>query len=115
MDKKQREMNISNNHRIAKNTAMLYFRQIVVLAVSLYTSRLVLNALGAEEYGIYQVVGGFVAMLNIISGAFTVAITRFMSHEYISENPDDIRKCYSTALIIQATTGIWTYINGFSV
>lgn len=102
----QEKTNISNNQRIAKNTIMLYIRQIVILAVSLYTSRLVLHALGAEEYGVYQVVGGFVAMFNIISGAFTVAITRFMSHEYISENPDDIRKCYSTALIIQAVTGM---------
>lgn len=105
MDNNREKMNISNNQRIAKNTLMLYIRQIVILAVSLYTSRLVLNALGAEEYGIYQVVGGFVAMFNIVSGAFTVAVTRFMSHEYISENPDDIRKCYSTALIIQAATG----------
>ena len=105
MKTNQKIGDISNNHRIAKNTAMLYIRQIIVLVVSLYTSRLVLNALGAEEYGIYQVVGGFVAMFNVISGAFTVAITRFMSHEYISENPDDVRKCYSTALIIQATTG----------
>ena len=106
MNKNQQKKEISNNHRIAKNTVMLYIRQVIVLAVSLYTSRLVLKALGAEEYGIYQVVGGFVAMFNIISGAFTVAITRFMSHEYISENSDDVRKCYSTALIIQMMTGM---------
>lgn len=106
MDSNPKGMDISNNRRIAKNTAMLYIRQIIVLAVSLYTARLVLKALGAEEYGIYQVVGGFVAMFNIISGAFTVAITRFMSYEYISENPDDVRKIYSTALIIQAATGL---------
>lgn len=106
MDNNQGKIYISNNQRIAKNTAMLYFRQIVVLAVSLYTSRLVLSALGAEEYGVYQVVGGFVTMFNVISGAFTVAITRFMSHECISENPNDIQKCYSTALVIQTTIGM---------
>ena len=97
---------------------MLYIRQILILAVGLYTSRLVLNALGTDDYGVYQVVGGFVMMFSIVSGAFTVAITRFMSHEYVSQDPDDVRKCYSTALIIQtalgmviclliATVGVW--------
>lgn len=116
---------ISNNQRIAKNTAMLYIRQILILAVGLYTSRLVLNALGTDDYGIYQVVGGFVAMFNIVSGAFTVAITRFMSHEYVSEDPDDVSRCYSTALMIQtalgliicllvATVGVW-YVRNIMV
>ena len=51
-----------NNKRIAKNTLFLYFRQLLVMAVSLYTVRVVLAELGAEDYGIYNVVGGFVAM-----------------------------------------------------
>lgn len=109
---------ISNNQKIFKNTMMLYIRQIIIMVVGLYTSRLVLNALGTDDYGIYQVVGGFVAMFNIISGAFTAAITRFMSHEYASQNSDDISNCYSTSLIIQiflgtiisvliSTVGVW--------
>ena len=57
-----------NNKRIAKNTLFLYFRQILVMAVSLYTVRVVLAALGEEDYGIYNVEGGFVAMFNILSG-----------------------------------------------
>ena len=48
-----------NNKRIAKNTLFLYFRQLLVMAVSLYTVRVVLAELGAEDYGIYNVVGGF--------------------------------------------------------
>ncbi len=110
--------NISSYQSIAKNTAMLYIRQIIILVVGLYSSRLVLNALGTDDYGIFQVVGGFVTMFNIITGAFTVAITRFMSREYVSDDPDDIRRCYSTALMIQtclglavslliATVGVW--------
>ena len=55
-----------NNKRIAKNTLFLYFRQLLVMAVSLYTVRVVLAELGAEDYGIYNVVGGFVAMFSII-------------------------------------------------
>ena len=60
-----------NNKRIAKNTLFLYFRQILVMAVSLYTVRVVLEVLGEEDYGIYNVVGGFVALFNILSGALS--------------------------------------------
>ena len=74
-------MTSDNNKRIAKNTLFLYFRQILVMAVSLYTVRVVLGALGVEDYGIYNVVGGFVAMFNILSGALSVAISRFITFE----------------------------------
>ena len=70
-----------NNKRIAKNTLFLYFRQILVMAVSLYTVRVVLEVLGEEDYGIYNVVGGFVALVNILSGALSVAIGRFITYE----------------------------------
>ena len=53
---------ISDNKRIAKNTILLYFRMMFMMAVQLYTSRVVLNTLGVEDYGIYNVVGGVVAM-----------------------------------------------------
>ena len=69
-----------NNKRIAKNTLFLYFRQILVMAVSLYTVRVVLEVLGEEDYGIYNVVGGFVALFNILSGALSVAIGRFITY-----------------------------------
>ncbi len=51
---------MSNTSRIAKNTLVLYFRQILIMLVSLYTVRVVLNVLGAEDYGIYNVVAGVV-------------------------------------------------------
>ena len=56
----------SDNAKIAKNTLMLYFRQILIMLVSLYTVRLVLEILGVENYGIYNVVGGFVILFYII-------------------------------------------------
>ena len=71
--------NQDNNRRIAKNTLMLYLRMIVVMAVSLYTSRLVLDALGVEDYGIYQVVGGLVGMFGILSGSLSVSTSRFLT------------------------------------
>ena len=51
-------MEVSDNKRIAKNTIFLYIRMMVVMLVSLYTSRVILNTLGASDYGIYNVVGG---------------------------------------------------------
>lgn len=55
------------NKRIAKNTLLLYFRTLLIMAITLYTSRVVLNILGVENYGIYNVVGGVVAMFSVIS------------------------------------------------
>ena len=75
-----------NNKRIAKNTLFLYFRQLLVMAVSLYTVRVVLAELGAEDYGIYNVVGGFVAMFSIISGSMTLAVNRFITIEIGKDN-----------------------------
>ena len=54
-----------NNKRIAKNTLLLYFRMLFMMAVSLFTSRVVLNTLGVEDYGIYNIVGGVVAMFTV--------------------------------------------------
>lgn len=53
-----------NNKRIAKNTIVLYLRMLLTLVIGLYTSRVVLNTLGVTDYGIYNVVGGVIAMLN---------------------------------------------------
>lgn len=97
-----------NNKRIAKNTLFLYFRQILVMAVSLYTVRVVLDVLGEENYGIYNVVGGFVAMFNILSGALSVAISRFITYEM--GQPDvttlRLRRIFSSSLLIQIAMGL---------
>lgn len=96
-----------NNKRIAKNTLFLYFRQILIMAVSLYTVRVVLAALGEEDYGIYNVVGGFVAMFNILSGALSVAISRFITYEM--GQPDvtlsRLQRIFSSSLVIQIAMG----------
>ena len=57
----------NNNTRIAKNTLLLYFRMLFTMAVSLYTSRVVLNTLGVEDFGVYNVVGGIVSMLSFFN------------------------------------------------
>lgn len=55
---------MSDNKRIAKNTAFLYLRQLIIMVVSIYTSRVILDVLGASDYGIYNVVGGIVTMMS---------------------------------------------------
>ena len=59
--------NISNNKKLAKNTIILYVRMIFILIVNLYISRVILKTLGVTDYGIYNVVGGFVTMFLLIS------------------------------------------------
>lgn len=61
-----------NNKRIAKNTLLLYFRMLFLMVVSLYTSRVILNALGVEDFGIYNVVGGIVAMFSVLFGSLSI-------------------------------------------
>ena len=95
-----------NNKRIAKNTLLLYVRMLFMMAVSLYTSRVVLNALGVEDFGIYNVIGGVVAMFSILSGSLSAAITRFITYELGTENQENLKKIFSTAVTIQISLAI---------
>ncbi len=93
--------NSHNTKRIAKNTLMLYVRMLFLMLVGLYTSRVVLEALGENDYGIYNVVGGVVAMCTIISGALTSAVSRFITFELGKGSGAQLGKVYSTAVTIQ--------------
>ena len=77
MESVQQNNSQSNNKRIAKNTLMLYVRMLLSIVVSLYTSRVVLQTLGIEDYGIYGVVGGVVAMFSFLNGAMSGVTNRF--------------------------------------
>ena len=68
-----------NNKRIAKNTLVLYLRMLITLGVGLYTSRVVLNTLGVEDYGVYNIVGGVVAMFGFLNSTMSGAVQRFLS------------------------------------
>lgn len=87
--------------RIARNTLMLYVRMFVLMLVGLYTSRVVLAALGETDYGIYNVIGGVVAMFTIISGALNSSVSRFITFEMGKGEAAQLQKVYSTAVIIQ--------------
>lgn len=94
--------NADNNKRIAKNTLLLYFGLIITLLTSLYTSRIVLEALGVENYGIYNVVGGVVAMFGILSSSLSSSIGRFFAFEIGKKNLDKLKRVFATAVTIQA-------------
>lgn len=95
-----------NNKRIAKNTLLLYFRTMLTMVISLYTSRVVLQKLGIDDYGIYNVVGGFVAMFSIISGALTSSISRFLTFELGRNQKELLAKIFTTSVLIQATLAL---------
>lgn len=95
-----------NNRRIAKNTVFLYFRMMLTIGISLYTSRVVLEQLGENDYGIYGVVGGVVAMFSILSSSLSSAIGRFITYELGKENPCRLRSIFSTSVIILVGLGL---------
>ena len=91
----------ANNKRIAKNTLLLYFRMIALMLVTLYTSRVVLDALGESDYGIYNVVGGVVAMFSVLSNSLSGAISRFITYELGTGNKEKLSRIFSTSVNIQ--------------
>ena len=93
--------NSENSKRIAKNTLFLYFRTFLIMLISLYTSRVVLNVLGVEDYGIYNVVGGVVAMFTVISGSLSSAISRFITFELGKGDIGRLKRIFSTSINIQ--------------
>ena len=106
-----------DSRRIAKNTLYLYLRTMLVMAISIFTSRIILDALGIDDYGIYNAVGGFVAMFSILSGTLVAASQRFIAFELGKPKPD-VNRVFSTAvsvhlllsiiiLILLETIGLW--------
>lgn len=106
---------ISRNKRIAQNTILLYIRTFLLMAITLYTSRVVLETLGVNDYGIYNVVGGFVAMFAVISGALSSSISRFITYELGHGDKTKLNKIFSTSVNIQFLIGLIILIIGESI
>ena len=104
-----------NNKRIAKNTLLLYFRMLLTLPVSLYTSRVILQSLGVEDYGIYNVVGGVVSVFSILSGSLSASISRFFTFELGKNNIEKLKRVFSSALTIQIILAIVVIIFAQSI
>lgn len=115
-----------DNKRVAKNTLLLYFRMIIIIIVSLYTVRIILNILGIIDYGIYSVVGGFVAMFSFLSNTMASATQRFIAFEIGKRNPERLKQIFSLSLliyiliaivvlIIAETVGVWFLNNKMTI
>lgn len=102
--------NLSNNKRIAKNTIFLYLRMIILLAVQLYTSRKVLEVLGVEDFGIYSVVGGVVAMFSFLNSAMTSSSQRYITFELGKGNFNRLREVFVTCINTHALIAIFVVI-----
>lgn len=109
---------MSSNKTIVKNTLFLYFRMFFNMAVSLYTSRVVLQVLGVEDFGIFNLVGGVVVLFSFLNNSMSAATQRFINYEKASEIVEDIKKVFNISvvnhflislivLVLAETIGLW--------
>lgn len=96
----------SDSKRIAKNTILLYFRMILLMVIGLFTSRVILQALGVEDYGINSVIAGFLSMFGIITGSMSNAISRFITVELGRGKLERLKQVFSTSISVQLFMGI---------
>lgn len=113
------------NKRIAKNSIFLYIRMFVTMAIGLYTSRVVLQVLGASDFGLYNVVGGVLTLFTMFSSALTIGTQRFLSYALGDNDISKVKKTFSIAFglhvtlaavifVLAETIGLWflyTYLN----
>lgn len=100
----------TNSKRIFGNTVLLYLRMALTMAISLYTSRIVLQVLGVEDYGLYNVVGGLVAMFGILSGSLSSTVSRFMTYELGAGNIQKLKTIFSTSVTIYFSISVLIFI-----
>lgn len=110
----------TSNKTIAKNTAFLYVRMLVVMVVTFYTARVILESLGASDYGIYNVVGGIVTMMAFLNGALGSSTSRFLTYELGKGNSEKLKQTFSASLnlhicvalivlLVGETIGLWFF------
>ena len=104
-----------NNKRIAKNTLMLYVRMLFSMVVSLYTSRVVLQTLGVEDYGIFNVVGGIITMFTFINNSMASSTQRYLNYELARGDEQKLRSVFSTALQIHCLIALLIIVLGETV
>lgn len=113
---------MADSRRIAKNTIMLYFRQILIMLVSLYTVRIVLSTLGASDYGLYNVVAGVVTMFSFLGGSMAVASQRYFSFDLGKNDSEHLKQTFrltvtiyfmiaAAVILLAETLGLWFVLN----
>lgn len=96
----------SDNKRIAKNTAMLYLRMFLSMAISLYTSRVILRTLGVEDFGVYNVVGGIVTLFTFLNASMSSATSRFLTFELGHNDREALSRTFTTAMAVHAAIAL---------
>ena len=115
-----------NNKTIAKNTLMLYMRAILMMGIGLYTSRIILKALGITDFGIYNAVGGIIAMFGFISSSLSNATSRFITiaigrvdQSYTNRTYGNIKVMYYILCVVivlfAETVGLWFLFNKMTI
>ena len=109
---------VENNKRIAKNVIFLYLRMFLMMAVTLYTSRVILQTLGVEDFGIYNVVAGIVVLFSFLNSAMAIASQRFLSFALGKDDDKEVQRVFSMSLtshiaiasivlLVAETVGLW--------
>lgn len=106
--------NSMNNKILAKNTLMMYVRMLFLMFISFYTSRVVLQALGEENFGIYNIVGGIVVLFAFLNGAMTTGTQRHISYE-LGKKDGNINKVYSACVYIHIGVALFLIIPGETI
>lgn len=107
--------NIENNKRIAKNAVFLYLRMFFVMVISLYTSRVILQKLGIEDFGIYNVIGGVVSMMGFINVSMSSSTTRYMNFAIGKKDINLANKTFSSCLIIYIALSLLLLLLGETI
>lgn len=100
----------ANYKRIAKNTLFLYFRMGILMLVAFYTSRILLKELGVEDFGIYGIVGGVVALFSSLRGLFATATQRFLNYEMGKGNTESLNKVFNISVLINCGISVIFFI-----
>lgn len=117
---------MQDSKRLAKNTVLLYFRTMLTMVITLFTSRIVLDSVGVDNYGIYNVVGGIVAMFSVITGSLSISISRYITYELGRGDKEKLQRIFSTSInillvfsliivILGETAGLWFLNNKMNI
>ncbi|HCO66726.1 MAG TPA: polysaccharide biosynthesis protein, partial [Dysgonomonas sp.] len=107
-----------HNNKLVRNTGFLYVRMLIIICIAFFTSRILLQELGINDFGIYSIVGGVVAMFSSLRGAFASSIQRFLNYEMGLGRKDELKRIFSMSvtihiiicivfLILAETIGYW--------
>lgn len=103
---------LDSNKKIAKNSLLLYIRMLLNMVITFYTSRVVLNTLGVEDFGIYGVIGGIVSLLSFLNGCMSSTTSRFYTFELGRNDERQLKKVFSAALTIHIIIAVIILILG---